>query len=78
MSAGKIDRAVLDLMLDGPSAYRIVSNYTELEIVATLAAAKRRAVDESNRFDDLVVIEAGGRDLYLARHGRLYRLAATR
>jgi hypothetical protein len=67
-----------DLVLDGPSAYRIISNFTELEVVATLAAAKRRAVDESNRFDDLVVIEAGGRDLYMARYGRLYRLTATR
>jgi hypothetical protein len=83
-----IDRAVLDVMLagvpepelvlDGPSAYRIISNFTELEVVATLAAAKRRAIDESLAYEDIVVIERGARDLYMARYGRLYRLVGTR
>jgi hypothetical protein len=59
--------------------YLIYSNYTLIGgPEATLAAAKRRAVAESRSYDDLVVIERGGQNLYLARYGQLYRLVATR
>lgn len=52
----------------------IVSNYTEIRIVPTLAEAKRYALAESSRFDDAVIIEQNGASKYLARHGELFRL----
>lgn len=73
-TGGRIARVELDEV----RPYRIISNYTEIDLVATLAQAKRRAIEESRAFDDIVVIEQGARELYMARYGRLYRLTGTR
>lgn len=59
---------------------RIVSNYTEIAVVEagreghTLREAKSIAVEESRRFDDVVVVEVDGTNRFMARHGALYRL----
>lgn len=67
----------LALVPDG--GYLIYSNYTLIGgPEPTLAAAKRRAVAESRAYDDLVVVERGGQNLYMARYGQLYRLVQTR
>jgi len=54
--------------------FRIISNYTEIHTVSTLTEAKKFAVEESNRFDDALIIEAGGVTKYMVRSGRIYSL----
>jgi hypothetical protein len=56
------------------NTFRLISNYTLIGEPVSLAAAKREAVAESNRFEDAVIIEVNGYPRYMARYGGLYSL----
>lgn len=72
--SGPIDRGALD----DQATYRVVSNFTAIAEYGTVREAKARALAESIAYEDCVIVELGSTSLYLARYGRLYRLAATR
>jgi hypothetical protein len=54
--------------------YRIVSNFQEIGTRDSLKAAKEYALEESNRYEDCVLIESGGSFTHLAKYGQLYKL----
>lgn len=53
---------------------RVVSNYTEIGTFDRVNAALAFALDESEQFDDVIVIEQDGVEVYMVRHGRAFRL----
>lgn len=67
-----------DLSPEQAAPYRLTSNLQEIGQEPTLAKAKARAKAESRAYEDVVVVERGARELYMAHYGSLYRLVPTR
>ena len=55
----------------------ISSNYTEIAEADTLAEAKKIAITQSYKYDDIVRIDKGGIVAYIAINGALYAVRQT-